>query len=67
MKVEAILKRNDNGVLYTNKKLKEEAKRIDGFGIEEINQYCSENGHSGIVWGSGDVSLIDKEKEYQED
>ena len=66
MKIKALLKRGKNNRLYADKKSKETAKRISGFGWEDIYQFCIENDYAGVVRQNGQVSLTTMERYRQE-
>lgn len=65
MKIKAFLKRKENGQLFTDAKLKAEAKKVSGFGWEDIYQYCLENDYAGVVRSNNTVSLTTTESYHQ--
>jgi len=66
MKIKAFLKRDENtNQLITTAELKAEAKRVSGFGWQDIYQYCLENDYAGVVRADGKISLTTTESYRQ--
>lgn len=63
MKIKAFLIRKEDNKLYAVNK--EEAKKISGFGWEDIYQYCMENDYAGVVRNNNKVSLTTTDNYYQ--
>lgn len=65
MKIKAFLKRDKNGNLFTNTELKEIAQKVNGFGWQDIYQFCAENDFAGVIRQNGKISLTTTESYRQ--